>query len=503
MSAFEGIATGLATALAFHNLLFALAGCLCGTLIGVLPGVGPLATMAMLLPLTSYFPAESALIMLAGVYYGAQYGGSTTAILVNLPGESSSAITCLDGHQMARAGRAGVALAIAALASFFAGCVATIVIAGFADSLSRLAVSFKPADYFSLILFGLIGATALSAGSMLTSIASMLTGILLGCIGTDLYTGVQRFTLGIRPLASGIDFVCLAIGVFGLAEIIANLTRGAIDQTLLNRPVSGQWPTAQDWRRAWPATLRGTAIGSVLGVLPGGGASLGSFAAYAVERRIAKDSSRFGQGAIEGVAAPEAANNAAAQTSFIPMLTLGIPANAVMAVMIGALMIHGVVPGPDILVKRPEIAWGLIASMLVGNFMLLVINLPLVGVWVSLLRVPYRVMFPAIVLFCSVGAFSSGYSAFEVGLTAALAVIGFMLIWFGCSPASLALGFILGPMLEEQFRRAMVLSRGNPETFIAHPISATLLAACALLSISVLLPVLGRVRKQAFAGEPR
>lgn len=501
MSALDGLAIGLATALSWHNLLFALAGCLCGTLIGVLPGVGPLATMAMLLPVTSYFPAESALIMLAGVYYGAQYGGSTTAILVNLPGESSSAITCIDGHQMARAGRAGAALAVAALASFFAGCIATLVIAGFAEPLSRIAVSFKPADYFSLILFGLIGATVMSSGSILTSIAATLIGVLLGSVGTDLYTGVERFTLGIRPLAAGIDFVCLAIGVFGLAEIIANLTRGSTGQDLLQRPVTHRWPSPDDWRRAWPAAVRGTAVGSVLGVLPGGGASLGSFAAYAIERRVSRDPTRFGRGAVEGVAAPEAANNAAAQTSFIPMLTLGIPANAVMAVMIGALMIHGVVPGPDILVKRPDLAWGLIASMLVGNLMLLVINLPLIGLWVSLLRVPYSLMFPAIVLFCSIGAFSSGYSAFEVGLTAVLAIVGFLLVWFGCPPASLALGFILGPMLEEQFRRAMVFSRGDPTTFLTHPVSALFLAATALLAISVLLPALARVRRDAFADE--
>ncbi len=501
MSALDGLAIGLATALSWHNLLFALAGCLCGTLIGVLPGVGPLATMAMLLPVTSYFPAESALIMLAGVYYGAQYGGSTTAILVNLPGESSSAITCIDGHQMARTGRAGAALAVAALASFFAGCVATLVIAGFAEPLSRIAVSFKPADYFSLILFGLIGATVMSSGSVLTSVAATLIGILLGCVGTDLYTGVERFTLGIRPLAAGIDFVCLAIGVFGLAEIIANLMRGSTGQDLLQGPVTHRWPSPDDWRRAWPAAIRGTAVGSALGVLPGGGASLGSFAAYAIERRVSRDPSRFGHGAVEGVAAPEAANNAAAQTSFIPMLTLGIPANAVMAVMIGALMIHGVVPGPDILVKRPDVAWGLIASMLVGNLMLLVINLPLISLWVSLLRVPYSLMFPAIVLFCSIGAFSSGYSAFEVGLTAVLAIVGFLLIWFGCPPASLALGFILGPMLEEQFRRAMVLSRGDPVIFLTHPVSAFFLAATALLAISVLLPALARVRREAFADE--
>ena len=498
MSIFDGLAVGFATALAFQNLLFALAGCLCGTLIGVLPGVGPLATLAMLLPVTSYFPPESALIMLAGVYYGAQYGGSTTAILVNLPGESSSAITCIDGHQMAKAGRAGAALATAALASFFAGTVATVVIAFFAQPLSAVALSFKPADYFSLILFGLIGATALSGGELLASLGMTLIGVLLGCVGTDLYTGVQRFTVGIRPLAGGMDFVCLAIGLFGLAEIIANAMRGGSDNAVLNARVAGLWPNRGEVREAAPAAVRGTVFGSLLGVLPGGGASLASFAAYALEKRIARDPDRFGRGAIQGVAAPEAANNAAAQTAFIPMLTLGIPSNAIMAVMIGALMIHGIVPGPDILVKRPDLAWGLIASMWIGNLMLLVINLPLVGVWVSLLRVPYSLLVPMIVLFCSIGAYSSGYSAFEVGLTAFFAVLGFLVLWFGCSPAPLALGFILGPMLEENFRRAMVLSRGELATFVQHPISAGFLVAATLLLLSVAMPMLSNLRRDVF-----
>lgn len=499
VSVFDGLAVGLGTALAFHNLLFAFAGCLCGTLIGVLPGVGPLATLAMLLPVTSYFPPESALIMLAGVYYGAQYGGSTTAILVNLPGESSSAITCIDGHQMARSGRAGAALATAALASFFAGTVATVVIAFFAQPLSALAVSFKPADYFSLILFGLIGATALSSGGVLSSIGMTLVGILLGCVGTDLYTGVQRFTVGLRPLAGGMDFVCVAIGLFGLAEIIAHSMRGEGAHDVIGSRVSGLWPSRSEFSQAGPAAARGTAIGSLLGVLPGGGASLASFAAYALERRIGREPDRFGRGAIEGVAAPEAANNAAAQTAFIPMLTLGIPSNAIMAVMIGALMIHGIVPGPDILVKRPDLAWGLIVSMWVGNLMLLIINLPLIGLWVSLLRVPHSVLVPIIVLFCSIGAYSSGYSAFEVGLTAFFAMLGFLLLWFECSPAPLALGFILGPMLEEHFRRAMVLSRGDLTTFIEHPISGTLLGASALLIAALALPFLGKFRAKAFA----
>ncbi len=501
MSVIDSLAIGFSSALAIQNLMFALAGCLCGTLVGVLPGVGPLATLAMLLPVTSYFPPESALIMLAGVYYGAQYGGSTTAILVNLPGESSSAVTCIEGNRMAKAGRAGSALAIAALASFFAGTISTLVIAFFAQPLAAVAVSFKPADYFSLILFGLIGATALSGAQVLTSLGMTLIGVLLGCVGTDLYTGVQRFTIGVRPLAGGIDFVCLAIGLFGLAEIIAHSMRGDAGSSASNARVDGLWPSRSEFRQAGPAAVRGTAIGSLLGVLPGGGASLASFAAYALERRISRSPERFGQGAVEGVAAPEAANNAAAQTAFIPMLTLGVPSNAIMAVMIGALMIHGIVPGPDILIKRPDLAWGLIASMWIGNLMLLVINLPLIGIWVSLLRVPYSLLMPAIVLFCSIGAYSSGYSDFEVGLTAFFAVLGFLLLWFGCSPAPLALGFILGPMLEENFRRAMVLSRGELATFIQHPVSAGFLTASALLILSLALPMLGRLRRDAFGNE--
>lgn len=499
MSIFDNLVLGFATAISLQNLLLAFTGCFVGTLIGVLPGIGPLATMAMLLPLTYYFPPESSLIMLAGIYYGAQYGGSTTAILVNLPGESSSAVTCIDGHQMARNGRAGAALAVAALASFFAGTVSTGFIAFFAPVLSEFALSFGQADYFSLMLLGVVGATVVAGGSLLKSISMVLAGILLGCVGIDVNTGVQRYTGGLVMLLDGIQFVALTIGIFGIADILVNLMRAEGEPDVLSRRISGLWPSSEEFSRAWPATLRGTFIGSLLGILPGGGATLASFASYTVERKISRTPERFGKGAVEGVAGPESANNAGAQTSFIPMLTLGIPSNAIMAIMIGALMMQGIVPGPQVMTQRPEIVWGVIASMWIGNLMLVVINLPLVGLWVYLLKVPYRLLFPAIILFCCIGAYGVNSSAAEVILTAVMSLFGFLLLRYDCPPAPLALGFVLGPMMEENFRRALVLSRGSLSTFVTHPISlCLLLAACGLL-ISVAVPNIARFRKTALA----
>ena len=496
MSLLQNLEIGFATALTVQNLTLAFVGCFLGTLIGVLPGLGPLATMAMLLPLTYYFPPESALILLAGIYYGAQYGGSTTAILVNLPGESSSAVTCIDGHQMARNGRAGSALAIAALASFGAGTIATVVVALFAPALSVVTLYFSPADYFSLMLFGLVGATALSSGSQLKSVGMVLLGILLGLIGIDINSGAQRFTFGSVELLDGIEFVPLAIGIFGLADILSNLMRGSeAGKDVLTSRITRLWPTREEFSRAWPAALRGTGIGSVLGILPGGGALLSSFASYTLEKKISKTPERFGKGAVEGVAGPEAANNAGAQTSFIPMLTLGIPSNAIMAIMIGALMIQGIAPGPQVMTQRPELVWGLIASMWIGNIMLVVINLPLVGLWVSLLRIPYSILFPAIVVICCIGAYSVSNSSFDILLAAVLAFLGFLFIRYECPPAPLALGFILGPMMEENFRRAMLLSRGSLETFVTHPVSLVLLILAAVLAVSMALPSVGRRRE--------
>jgi putative tricarboxylic transport membrane protein len=497
---FANLALGMATALKPMNLAFALLGSLIGTLIGVLPGIGPLATLSMLLPITFYLEPITALIMLSAIYYGAQYGGSTTAILVNLPGESSAVVTCIDGHEMARQGRAGSALAVAALASFFAGSVATIVIAALVTPLTALAVTFTAAEYFSLMVLGLVAAVVMARGSVAKALAMIVIGLLFGLVGTDVHTGLQRFTFGAPDLFDGIDFVSIAVGVFGFGSIIASLEKGEDAQTVsvLKAKIQRLWPTREDFRLAWPASVRGTLLGCVLGVLPGGGAVLSAFAAYSLERKLAKDPTRFGNGAVEGVAGPESANNAGAQTAFIPMLTLGIPPNAVMAVMIGAMMIHGIRPGPEVLDQRPELFWGLIASMWMGNAMLVIINLPLIGLWVRLLRVPYRLLFPAILLFSSIGIYSVHNSTFEVVLAAGFGIFGYVLFKLGCEPAPLALGFVLGPLLEEKLRTAMLLARGNPLTFLQRPISAGLLLLAAVLLAAVLLPKIRKGREEAF-----
>lgn len=498
MEIFNNLSLGFSVALAPVNLLFALIGAMVGTLIGVLPGIGPLATMAMLLPVTYYFPPESSLIMLAGIYYGAQYGGSTTAILVNLPGESSSAVTCIDGYQMARQGRAGAALAVAALGSFFAGTVSTLLIALFAPPLSQVGLLFNPPDYFSLMVLGLVGAMVLAHGSLLKAFGMVCLGLLLGLVGTDVNTGVQRYAFGITDLADGLDFVPVAMGIFGLSEIIANLGRDDDQRTLVATKIRNLWPTREDFRLAWPAVLRGTAVGSVLGILPGGGALLSSFAAYTIEKKVSKTPQRFGRGAIEGVAGPEAANNAGAQTSFIPMLTLGIPSNVVMAMMIGAMTIQGIAPGPQVMTERPGLFWGMIASMWVGNLMLVVINLPMIGIWVKLLSVPYRILFPAIIVFCGIGVYSVHNSTFDVAITAGLGLLGYVLIRLGCEPAPLALGFVLGPLMEENLRRAMLISRGDPTVFLTRPISACLLVVSALLLATLIVPNFKKQREVVF-----
>ena len=475
-SVFSNLILGFTVAMSAQNLLYCFIGCLLGTLIGVLPGIGPVATIAMLLPITFNLPPIPALIMLAGIYYGASYGGSTTAILVNLPGESSSVVTCIDGYQMGRQGRAGPALAIAALGSFFAGCVGTVLIALFGPPLAELAFEFGAAEYFSMMVLGLIAAVVLAHGSIVKAVAMVLLGLILGLVGTDGNTGGQRFTFGATLLADGIGFVPLAIGVFGLGEVIANLIRPGERRDLLSGKISGLWLTMQEFRQAWPATVRGTLIGSILGVLPGGGATLSSFAGYVLEKKVAKDPSRFGKGAIEGVAGPESANNAGAQTSFIPMLTLGIPSNAVMALMMGAMIIQGIQPGPEVMVKKPDLFWGMIASMWIGNLMLVIINLPMIGMWVKLLTVPYRFLAPAILLFCCIGAYSLQNSTFHVMQVAIFGVLGYIFVRLGCEGAPFLLGLVLGPQMEEYFRRAMLLSRGDPMVFLTSPASATMLA---------------------------
>ncbi len=468
-----------------------------GTLIGVFPGIGPIATIAMLLPITFNLNPVAALIMLAGIYYGAQYGGSTTAILVNIPGESSSVVTCLDGYQMARQGRAGPALAIAALGSFFAGCVATLVIAVAAPPLAEVALKFGPSEYFSLMVFGLIAATVLAHGSLIKAIAMVIWGLLLGIIGTDVNSGVLRFTFDIPELSDGIGFVIVAMGMFGTAEIISNLELKDKREVFATK-VTHLYPTKQDLKDSWAAVLRGTALGSALGILPGGGALLASFGAYTLEKKVSKHPEKFGKGAIQGVAGPESANNAGAQTSFIPMLTLGIPSNAVMALMIGALMIQGIAPGPQVMNEKPQLFWGLIVSMWVGNLMLVVLNLPMIGMWVKLLTVPYRFLFPSILVFMAIGVFSLSNNAFDVLIMGVFGILGYVCVKLECEPAPMILGFILGPLMEENLRRAMLLSRGDPLVFFTKPISLGFMVASAILLVIVALPAIRKKREEVF-----
>jgi putative tricarboxylic transport membrane protein len=494
---FSNLSLGFGVALTPINLGLAFLGCLVGTLIGVLPGVGPIATIAMLLPITFGLDPTGALIMLAGIYYGAQYGGSTTAILVNIPGEATSVVTALDGHQMARQGRAGVALGIAAIGSFFAGTVATLVIAALGVPLTGLALIFGPTEYFSLMVMGLVFAVVLARGSILKAIAMILVGILLSTVGTDLETGEERMTFGLPILSDGIDFAVLAMGIFGIAEIMRNLDHTE-HRDVVRQAIGRLLPNKEDFRQSYKPVLRGTVIGAILGILPGNGAVLGPFAAYTLEKKLAKDPSRFGRGAIEGVAGPESANNAGAQTSFIPLLTLGIPPNAVMALMVGAMTIHGIIPGPQVMTKNPTLFWGMIASMWVGNLMLLVINLPLVGMWVRLLKVPYRLLFPAILMFCCIGIYSINSLPTDVMFIGLFGLVGYMLIKFGFEPAPMLLGFVLGKLMEENLRRALIISRGSMETFIERPISAGLLAVAAILLVIALLPSIRKGRDEVF-----
>ena len=496
---FSNLGLGLSVAFSLQNLLYAFFGAVLGTLIGVLPGLGPVATIAMLLPSVYALDTTPALIMLAGIYYGAQYGGSTTAILINVPGEAAAVVTAIDGYQMARKGRAGAALSVAALGSFFAGCVATLVIAAFAPPLTELAFKFGPAEYFSLMVLGLIGAVVLASGSLIKAIAMIILGLLLGQINTDVISGVPRYSFDIPELTDGIGFVAIAMGVFGFGEIIMNLGRPAEQREVFTKGVKGLWPTMQDFREAWPSVLRGTALGSILGVLPGGGALLSSFASYTVEKKLNKNPRvPFGQGAIQGVAGPESANNAGSQASFIPMLTLGIPPNAVMALMVGAMTIKGIQPGPQVMTSNPQLFWGLIASMWVGNLMLIILNLPLIGIWIKLLTVPYRFLYPAILSFCCIGLYTLNNNNFDVFMAAVFGVVGVVFYKLGCEPAPLLLGFILGPMMEENLRRALLLSRGDWMTFMNRPLSASLLLAALALVVIVSLPAIKAKRESAF-----
>lgn len=493
MDLLNNLALGFATALSFQNLAYAFIGCLLGTMIGVLPGLGPLATISMLLPFTFGLDPTAALIMLAGIYYGSAYGGSTTAILVNLPGETSSVVTVIDGYQMARQGRAGIAIATAAIGSFVAGSVGTLVLAAFAAPLASVAFAFGSAEYFSLMVVGLVGAVSLSSGSLPKAVGMILIGLALGCVGTDLNTGIQRFTFGEPNLWEGIDFIVIAVGVFAFGEVISSIESGETRESFTDK-VGRLMPGKEDFRRMVPPIARGTLIGSVLGVLPGAGMSLASFFSYSLEKKVSRFRHMLGKGAIEGVAGPEAANNAAAQTAFIPTLTLGIPGSPTMALMLGAMIMHNIQPGPQVMASNPSLFWGLIVSMWIGNVILVLLNLPLVGLWVKLLKIPYRALFPAIMVFCCIGIYAVRFSTFDVFLAAGFGLAGYLFRKMECEPAPLVLGFVLGPLMEENFRRAMVLSRGDFRTFVEEPISLGLLLLAVLMIVVASLPKIRRKR---------
>ncbi|WP_291813419.1 tripartite tricarboxylate transporter permease [Limnobacter sp.] len=500
MELLANLSIGLETAFTINNLLFCLIGVFLGTAIGVLPGLGPTATIAMLLPITFGLPPVSSLIMLSGIYYGAQYGGSTTAILVNLPGESSSVVTALDGYQMARQGKAGKALATAAIGSFVAGTFATVLLALFAPPLAEIALQFGAAEYFSLMVVGLVASVVLASGSLLQAFGMIVLGLLMGMAGTDVNSGMERYTFETPYMAEGINFVILAMGMFGLGEIIKNLEEEHLRSAMVSK-VQGLLPNKEDLKRmAWPI-VRGTGLGSLLGILPGGGAMLASFASYSIEKKISKTPEQFGKGAIEGVAGPESANNAGAQTSFIPLLTLGIPSNPVMALMIGAMIIQGITPGPAVMTEQPALFWGIIVSMWIGNLFLVVLNLPLIGIWVKMISVPYHFLYPMILVFCCIGVFSLGNKLFDVYLLAGFGVLGYIFSKLRCEPAPLLLGFILGPMMEEYLRRALLLSRGDFSVLVTRPISATMLAIATIALIVVFMPSIRKKREEAFHEE--
>ncbi|GGE28398.1 hypothetical protein GCM10007276_01980 [Agaricicola taiwanensis] len=500
MDLFSNLALGFGTALSLNNLLACLAGVTLGTFIGILPGVGPLVTIAVLLPLTYGLPPDAAIIMLSGIYYGAAYGGSTTAILLNLPGESSAAVTCIDGYQMARQGRAGPALAIAAIGSLVAGTIGTLLIAVLGPWLANLALQLGSAEYFSLMLMSIVAAAALVHGSLLKGFGMALVGIAFGLAGTDVNSGIMRFTFGVPDLAEGIDFVIVAMGLFAFPEIISNLGQ-TLNREVFTSKVHGLMPTKADLKASWKSILRGTGVGSVFGILPGAGQTVSSFAAYMVEKRVVRDPSRMGKGAIEGVAAPEAANNAAAQTAFIPTLTLGIPGSAVMALILGALVIQGINPGPQVMVQHPALFWGLICSMWIGNVLLVALNLPLVGLWVTLLKVPYRWLYPAILMFSCIGIYTLANSTLDIGFAVMFGLIGYVFLKLRCEPAPFILGFILGPLMEVNFRRTLLLSFGDPSVFVTRPISAIFLTLAVLIVISLIVPSVRRRKEEAVEAE--
>jgi len=497
----QNLLLGFSVALTLQNLMYCFLGVFLGTMIGVLPGIGPVATLAMLLPLTLALPPVSALIMLAGIYYGSDYGGSTTSILVNLPGEGSSVVTLLDGHPMAKQGRAGPALAIAAMGSFFAGCVGTLIIAIVGPPLAYVALNFNSPEYFSLMVMALVCASVIGTGSLLKSLAMVILGLLVGIVGTDVSSGKLRFNFGIDALSDGIGIAVVAMGLFGLTEIIRNLAGTHMIQMISGAKIQGLMPRWEDLKISFGPILRGSSIGAVFGPLPGLGGTVSAFTSYLVEKKLAKDPSRFGKGAIEGVAGPESANNACAQTTFVPMLTLGIPPSASMALVLGAMIMHGITPGPQVMTSNPELFWGLIASMWIGNGMLLVLNLPLIGIWVRLLQVPYRLLFPIIMTMMGIGVYSLNSTGTDVLLMAFFGFVGYILIKLGCSFPPLILAMVLGPMMEENLRRSLLLSEGDPSVFFTRPISAGFMAATGVLLLIFILPALRKERERPIAKE--
>ncbi|MCW1932315.1 tripartite tricarboxylate transporter permease [Pararhodobacter zhoushanensis] len=489
---FSNLGLGFQTALSWSNLLFCLFGVSLGTFVGVLPGIGALATISMLLPLTFYLDPVAAIIMLAGIFYGAQYGSSTASILLNLPGSAPAAITCLDGYPMAQNGRAGLALFLTTIASFIGGSFSIILMIGFAPVLADLAISFSSAEYFAIMVLALVAASTLSNGSFLKGLTMTAVGILLGLVGTDISSGAARYTFGNVAITDGISLVALAMGLFGIAEILQNLTRGTyakVDAKAIT--FRSMIPSREDWRRFWPSAGRGSVIGAIVGILPGTGPTIATFMSYAAEKRIASDPSIFGKGAIEGISSPEAANNSSVQAAFIPTLTLGIPGDAIMAVMLGALLIHGITPGPQLISTQPELFWGVIASFWIGNIFLLILNIPMIGLWVRLLTIPYHLLYPAMLFFICIGVYSVNNSSFDVLMALAFGILGYGMTQFGFSPAPLLLGFVLGPLLEEHFRRALMLSRGDLSVFVTRPVSLAFL----VLTLIVLMFSMGWVRR--------
>ena len=496
MDPLHGILLGLQVALQPVNLVYCFAGVFLGTLIGVLPGIGPATAIALLLPATTGVSPATGIILLAGIYYGSMYGGSTTSILINIPGEAASIVTCIDGHQMARAGRAGPALGIAAIGSFIAGTFGVVVLSLVAAPLARAALAFGPAEYFSLMVLGLVLVSCLSSGSLVNALFTTSLGIIIGLMGIDTMSGVPRFTFDRPQFIDGMDVITLIVGLFGVSEVLFNLEQG-MSRSIIEGKIQRILPTREDWRLSrWPI-VRGSALGFLLGLLPGGGGGMASFASYAVEKRLSPTPERFGAGAIEGVAGPESANNAAASAAFIPLLTLGIPPNVILGILLGALIVQGVAPGPLLIVNKPDLFWGVVASMYVGNIMLLVLNLPLIGIWVQLLRIPYGMLFPLILMFCVIGVYGTTGSVFFLYLMAGFGVLGYLLRRTGHELAPLVLGFVLGPLLEVHLRRSLIAGEGDWSFFVTRPISAVCLALALALAVAAAVPALKRWRKTA------